>query len=242
MTAPTPQDLPANLGYDDDQNLPEPDDIAEAHYSAFELDFMISLRETEAGVITRKQLGLIELPEDAADYVRSAVASGLFARRKVEGTDGKWALNAEGQVIASTLTSADRWLGFALMQGDALHPAYAVKADESVLLLDHEELDTFSIRALTGPSVLPDALATIAYSFLSERGGRTVSLRRTDASNPEIQVQLMLHTDEDGTWKLGHEPVKDDGNLTITPMSPEDVPALLTAFWESGASAPLTES
>ena len=84
-------------------------------YTAYEIDFMLGLRDTENARITREQIGLRSAPEQAREFVTAAVTSGLRARGKVErSADGQWLLGEEGQVIAGALTSADRWLGIAL--------------------------------------------------------------------------------------------------------------------------------
>ena len=85
-------------------------------YTAYEIDFMLGLRDTENARITREQIGLRSAPEQAREFVTAAVTSGLRARGKVErSADGQWLLGEEGQVIAGALTSADRWLGIALV-------------------------------------------------------------------------------------------------------------------------------
>src|SRR5690625_7958426 len=82
---------------------------------------MLSLRPTEAGAVTREQIGLRSAPEEAKEFVTAAVTSGLRARGKVtHSEDGQWLLGEEGQVVATTLTSADRWLGLALTEGEAM--------------------------------------------------------------------------------------------------------------------------
>ena len=88
-------------------------------YTAYELDFMLSLRSTENAGITRDQVGLRSAPEEA--------------RGKVERSeDGQWLLGEEGQVVAGTLTSADRWLGLALAEGEAMRMAFVVAAGDAV--------------------------------------------------------------------------------------------------------------
>lgn len=207
-------------------------------YTAYEIDFMLNLRRTEAGRITREQIGIRSAPEAAADHVAAAVAAGLRARGKVEqSADGQWLLGREGQVIAGTLTSADRWLGMALSQGGAMRMAFLVAAQEAVLMLTQDELDTFEVTALTDPSQVPHAVTDIARAFLAQAEGNTVSLRRCDAADPGTTTQLMLHAEQDGTWRIGHEPLTAEGVLTVSDIAPEQVLGVVSRLWGEGASA-----
>src|SRR5699024_8841583 len=62
-------------------------------YTAYEIDFMLNLRPTEAGAVTREQIGLRSAPEEAKEFVTAAVTSGLRARGKVtHSEDGQWLL------------------------------------------------------------------------------------------------------------------------------------------------------
>src|SRR5699024_12467912 len=80
-------------------------------YTAYEIDFMLNLRPTESGAVTREQIGLRSAPEEAQEFVTAAVTSGLRARGKVtHSEDGQWLLGAAGQMVATTLTTADRWV------------------------------------------------------------------------------------------------------------------------------------
>ena len=56
-------------------------------YTAYEIDFMLGLRDTENGRITREQVGLRSAPEAAREFVTAAVTSGLRARGKVERSE-----------------------------------------------------------------------------------------------------------------------------------------------------------
>ena len=51
-------------------------------YTAYEIDFMLGLRDTENARITREQIGLRSAPEQAREFVTAAVTSGLRADRK----------------------------------------------------------------------------------------------------------------------------------------------------------------
>src|SRR5690625_5637832 len=119
--------------------------------TAYEIDFMLNLRPTEAGAVTREQIGLRSAPEEAKEFVTAAVTSGLRARGKVtHSEDGQWLLGEEGQVVATTLTSADRWLGLALTEGEAMRLAFVIKANQAVLMLTQDELDSFVVSAQIG--------------------------------------------------------------------------------------------
>src|SRR5690625_5730953 len=118
--------------------------------TAYELDFMLNLRPTEAGAGTREQIGLRSAPEEAKEFVTAAVTSGLRARGKVtHSEDGQWLLGEEGQVVATTLTSADRWLGLALTEGEAMRMAFVIKANQAVLMLtqDRSEEHTSELQS-----------------------------------------------------------------------------------------------
>ncbi|MFC0675126.1 hypothetical protein [Brachybacterium hainanense] len=207
-------------------------------YTAYEIDFMLGLRSTESSRITREQISLRSAPEAAAEYVSAAVAAGLRARGKVEqAPDGQWLLGREGQIIAGTLTSADRWLGVALAQDGAMRMAFIVAAEESVLLLTQDELDTFQITALASREHVPDAVADISRAFLSQGAGTSVSMRRCDLADPATTVPLMLHAEADGRWQAGHEPVTDEDVLTVSEIQPAQVLGLVTRLWEDGVSA-----
>ncbi|UYG17229.1 hypothetical protein BRM3_01980 [Brachybacterium huguangmaarense] len=215
-------------------------------YTAYELDFMLSLRPSAAGDMTREQLGLQGAPDEAAEYVTAAVTSGLQARGKVDhAPDGHWALGEEAQVIGTALTAADRWLGFALAEGRAMRMAFVVKAGAAVLMLVQDELDTFAVSAIDDPQDVPRSVATIARSFLSDGPGRTVSLRRTDALDPARTAAAMLHVEDDGAWQVGHEPVTDEGVLTVSPLRPDRIETVIDRLWSEGVStgepAALTE-
>ena len=132
-------------------------------YTAYEIDFMLNLRPTAQGAVTREQIGLRSAPEEAREFVTAAVTSGLRARGKVERSDdGQWLLGEEGQVIATALTAADRWMGIALAEGDAMRMAFVIKANEAILMLTQDELDSFIVSAL------PDAEHVLSLIHISE--------------------------------------------------------------------------
>lgn len=206
-------------------------------YTAYELDFMLELRSTDNGRITREQMGLRRAPEEALDFVTAAVTSGLRARDKVQrSAEGQWLLGEEAQVIASTLTSADRWLALALSEGEAMRMAFVVVADQAVLMLTQDELDSFVISALPDPSHVPESVADVAAAFLAEGNQRTVSMRRTDISAPEEQTPMMFHAESDGSWRSGHMPLDDQGVLSVSPITAEQLAPSVRSLWEDGVS------
>src|SRR5699024_2004832 len=142
-------------------------------YTAYEIDFMLGLRDTENGRITREQVGLRSAPEAAREFVTAAVTSGLRARGKVERSeDGQWLLGEEGQVVATALTAADRWLGIALAEGEAMRMAFIIKANDAIVMLTQDELDSFAVTALPGPEQVPASVADIVQALLDARHGR----------------------------------------------------------------------
>lgn len=207
-------------------------------YTAYELDFMLGLRPSEAGTITREQVGLRSAPEEAQEFVTAAVTSGLRARGKVErSADGQWLLGEECQVIATALTGADRWLGLALTEGEAMRMAFVVKAGQAVLMLTQDELDSFVVSALPDPAQVPASIADVVTAFLEEGHERTVSLRRTDVGSPEEQTPLMFHVEADGSWQAGHLPLDAEGVLAVSPTTPDRVGPAVAALWEAGTSS-----
>lgn len=213
------------------------DDEAPTIYTAYEIDFMLSLRPTEQGAITRDQVGLRSAPEEAQEFVTAAVTSGLRARGKVERSDdGQWLLGEEGQVIATALTAADRWLGIALAEGDAMRMAFVIKANEAILMLTQDELDSFIVSALPGAEQVPASVGEVISAFLSEGRDRTVSLRRTDIADPSETIPLMFHVEEDGRWQAGHLPLDDEGVLTVSELPRDGVQESVRLLWEDGAS------
>ncbi|MEE1651553.1 hypothetical protein V1260_12250 [Brachybacterium sp. J144] len=207
-------------------------------YTAYEIDFMLGLRDTENGRITREQIGLRSAPEEAREFVTAAVSSGLRARGKVERSgEGQWALGEEGQIVATALTSADRWLGIALSEGPAMRMAFVVKADGAVLMLTQDELDSFQVTALPDPAVVPDSIADIVIAFLDDGAERTVSLRRTDLTDPSDQVPMMMHVEPSGAWRLGHLPLDEEGVLSVSDLPRDKVAAAVAALWDEGTSA-----
>ncbi|WP_193104971.1 hypothetical protein [Brachybacterium sp. FME24] len=206
-------------------------------YTAYEIDFMLTLRPTENGEITREQVGLRSAPEAAREFVTAAVTSGLRARGKVERSDdGQWLLGEEGQVVATALTAADRWLGIALAEGEAMRMAFVIKANEAVLMLTQDELDSFVVSALPDPSQVPDSVADIVTAFLDDGRERTVSLRRTDISERAAEAPMMFHVEESGDWKIGHLPLDDNGILHVSDVGREDIGAAIRRLWEDGTS------
>ena len=206
-------------------------------YTAYELDFMLGLRDTENGRISRDQIGLRSTPEAAQEFVTAAVTSGLRARGKVERSeDGQWLLGQEGQVVATALTAADRWLGIALAEGEAMRMAFIIKADEAIIMLTQDELDSFVVTALPGPEQVPASVSDIVVAFLEEGNERTVSLRRTDLSAPGDQIPLMFHVEADSTWKAGHLPLDEEGVLTVSTADAGSVTESVRALWEDGES------
>lgn len=206
-------------------------------YTAYEIDFMLNLRPTEAGAVTREQIGLRSAPEEATEFVTAAVTSGLRARGKVtRSEDGQWLLGEEGQVVATTLTSADRWLGLALTEGEAMRMAFVIKANQAVLMLTQDELDSFVVSALPDPAQVPASVADVVTAFLDEGKERTVSLRRTDASAPQDTTPLMFHAEADGSWRVGHLPLDDEGVLSVSGIDRAGVAAAVSALWEQGTS------
>lgn len=206
-------------------------------YTAYEIDFMLGLRDTQNGRITREQIGLRSAPEAAREFVTAAVTSGLRARGKVERSeDGQWLLGEEGQVIATALTAADRWLGIALAEGEAMRMAFIIKADEAILMLTQDELDSFVVTALPGSDQVPASVSDIVLAFLGEGNERTVSLRRTDLSAPEDPTPLMFHVEGDGSWRIGHLPLDDEGILGVSDVDAGGVAEATRTLWEDGVS------
>ncbi len=206
-------------------------------YTAYEIDFMLGLRDTENGRITREQVGLRSAPEAAQEFVTAAVTSGLRARGKVERSeDGQWLLGEEGQVVATALTAADRWLGIALAEGEAMRMAFIIKANEAVIMLTQDELDSFVVTALPGPDQVPASVSDIVVAFLEGGNERTVSLRRTELAAPQDPVPLMFHVEADGSWKSGHLPLDEEGVLSVSDVSAEAVTDAARALWEDGVS------
>lgn len=77
-------------------------------YTAYEIDFMLNLRPTAGGSITRDQVGLRSAPEAAQEFVTAAVTSGLRARGKVQHSeDGQWLLGEEGVLSVSPVSRQD---------------------------------------------------------------------------------------------------------------------------------------
>lgn len=207
-------------------------------YTAYELDFMLGLRQTDNGAVTREQIGLRSAPEQAQEFVTAAVTSGLRARGKVERSeDGQWLLGEEGQVIATALTAADRWLGIALAEGEAMRMAFVIKANQAILMLTQDDLDSFVVSALPDPSRVPASVSDVVLAFLDEGRERTVSLRRTDFSAPQEAMPVMFHVEEDGSWRIGHRPLDEQGVLSVSEVTREGVAAAITALWEDGVSA-----
>ena len=208
-------------------------------YTAYEIDFMLGLRDTENARITREQVGLRSAPEQAREFVTAAVTSGLRARGKVErSADGQWLLGEEGQVVAAALTAADRWLGIALAEGEAMRMAFVIKADDVILMLTQDELDSFLVSALPDAAHVPASVSDIVLAFLEEGHERTVSLRRTSLAAPEEPAPLMVHVEADGSWWLGHLPLDDRGVLTVSEVTAAQLPEVVRALWEDGTSAP----
>ena len=208
-------------------------------YTAYEIDFMLGLRDTENARITREQVGLRSAPEQAREFVTAAVTSGLRARGKVErSSDGQWLLGEEGQVVATALTSADRWLGIALAEGEAMRMAFVIKANDAILMLTQDELDSFVVSALPDADHVPASVSDIVLAFLEEGHERTVSLRRTSLAAPEEPAPLMVHVEADGSWRLGHLPLDDRGVLTVSEVTAAQLPEVVRALWEDGTSAP----
>ena len=184
-------------------------------------------------------MGLRSAPEQAREFVTAAVTSGLRARGKVErSADGQWLLGEEGQVVAAALTAADRWLGIALAEGEAMRMAFVIKADDVILMLTQDELDSFLVSALPDAAHVPASVSDIVLAFLEEGHERTVSLRRTSLAAPEEPAPLMVHVEADGSWRLGHLPLDDRGVLTVSEVTAAQLPEVVRALWEDGTSAP----
>ena len=206
-------------------------------YTAYEIDFMLGLRDTENGRITREQVGLRSAPEAAREFVTAAVTSGLRARGKVERSeDGQWLLGEEGQVVATALTAADRWLGIALAEGEAMRMAFIIKANDAIVMLTQDELDSFVVTALPGPEQVPASVADIVQAFLDGGNERTVSLRRTDLSAADDPIPLMFHAEQGGDRKIGHLPLDEEGILQVSDLPADGVAEAVRALWEEGAS------
>lgn len=225
---------------------PAPADAALTLYTAHEIAFMLGLRSTPAARVTGSLLGVPAVADEAREAVQAAVTSGLHARGKVEhAPDGQWLLGEEAQLIAGALTEADRWLGFALAEGEAMRAAFVVRAGQTVIMVVQDELGTFAVSAMEGSDDVPRAVGGIAVAFLSESPGRTVSLHRTEVTAPDRRVPLLLHTEPDGTWQVAHEgadgarePSAAADALAVAPLDPGDVEATIARLWHEGVSAP----
>jgi hypothetical protein len=207
-------------------------------FTSYEIDYMLSLSTSRAAGISREQIGIPGVPGSgaAAEHVTAAVNAGLRARGKLVRRGGEWVLGEEGERIAGVLTGADRWLGIALAQGEAMRAAFVVKADRDVLMLTQDDLDSFQITSLGTPDRVPAAVARVATTFLRQGAGHTVNLRRTDASDERGTAPLMLHVETDGTWQCGHLPMSEDGVLTVSPIAVTEVESTIADLWERGES------
>src|SRR5690625_7881791 len=93
--------------------------------------------------------------------------------------------------------------------------AFVIKANQAVLMLTQDELDSFVVSALPDPTQVPASVADVVAAFLDEGTERTVSLRRTDVSAPQETAPLMFHAEADGSWRVGHLPLDDDGVVSV---------------------------
>ena len=114
--------------------------------------------------------------------------------------------------------------------------AFVIKANQAVLMLTQDELDSFVVSALPDPAQVPTSVADVVTAFLDEGKERTVSLRRTDASAPQDTTPLMFHAEADGSWRVGHLPLDDEGVLSVSGIDRAGVAAAVSALWEQGTS------
>lgn len=228
-----------------DQHAPSTAESAAAPtiFTAYEIDDMLALSDTRSAEITRDQLGIPGIPGSgpATDHVTAAVNAGLRARGMLVRRGGEWVLGPQGELVARTLTTADRWLGIALAQEAGMRAAFVVKAGESVLMLTQDDLDSFLVTSLSGADGrsagdVPKAVARVATTFLSQGSGHTVSLRRTDIAGPDSTTPLMLHVEDDGSWQAGRLPFTEDGVLTASPIALTEVESAIAELWERGES------
>lgn len=212
-------------------------------FTAYEIDDMLTLSDTRSAEITRDQLGIPGVPGSgpATEHVTAAVNAGLRARGMLVRRGGEWVLSPQGELVATTLTTADRWLGIALAQDAGMRAAFVVKAGSSVLMLTQDDLDSFQVTSLSGADGrsagdVPKAVARVATTFLRRGAGHTVSLRRTDIADPDSTTPLMLHVEDDGSWQSGHLPFTEDGVLSASPIALTEVQFAIADLWERGES------
>ena len=101
--------------------------------------------------------------------------------------------------------------------------AFVIKADDAVLMLTQDELDSFVVSALPDPEQVPTSVADIVLAFLDDGSERTVSLRRKDIATPEDVTPLDVHVEADGSWQSGHLPLDEEGILTVSDISRDAV-------------------
>ena len=127
-------------------------------------------------------------------------------------------------------------MGIALAEGDAMRMAFVIKANEAILMLTQDELDSFIVSALPDAEQVPASVGEVVSAFLAEGRERTVSLRRTDGADPSATVPLMFHVEEDGRWKVGHLPLDDQGVLSVSELPRDGVEQAVRSLWQNGVS------
>src|SRR5690606_31332825 len=111
-----------------------------------------------------------------------------------------------------------------------------IKANDAILMLTQDELDSFVVSALPDADHVPASVSDIVLAFLEEGTERTVSLRRTGISAPQDAAPLMVHVEADGSWRLGHLPLDEEGVLSVSGVTAAQLPEVVRALWEDGAS------
>lgn len=188
-------------------------------FTSHELLYMLALNPSDAADTTRKHLRLGD-PLEPGTPLYAAGATTLRIRGKLD-TDGERLVPGEEvQALTAMLTKADRWVEIGLLDRQRVEGALLISAADYAGMLTANELGIFTVVALESAEVLPTAAARVVRGFLDRHQPAAASVNVTAAG---AERRCVINHGEDGRWRIGTEPVQDDGNLTPADIEESEV-------------------
>lgn len=208
-----------------DSMTPAAPGLPEAAYrvTSHELLALLSFDRSAGTALTRRVLGLADLPEDH-DLVRAGIGT-LNIRDAVEIRGEQVTLLAQAQVLARILATSSQWFDITRIGPDSVSPSYVVDSpvgraaillrplSEYVCIPLRDDVDLFDFVE----STVDEAAASMAGAA----EGIVTSRRYRGTADP---IVANLKAQKSGSFQLAAPPLDDQGQLSVRDLATSERP------------------